>query len=74
MRNLAALVDLGQNSYLVGIDTFEERLARNSTADVKTHGDIERHDFGERRFDLILCWNVLEHLPMRSSHSTTSSA
>ncbi len=48
-------------SYTV-IDISPEQLVRNTYAEEKLLGDLETFDFGERRFDVIVCWDVLEHL------------
>ena len=47
----------------VGIDISPEQLARNDALAEKIVGDIQTHRFDAERFDLIVCWDVLEHLP-----------
>jgi SAM-dependent methyltransferase len=44
------------------LDISLEQLERNTYAKEKLHGDLQTFDFGPRRFDLIICWDVLEHL------------
>ncbi len=44
------------------IDTDAAALAVNRIADEKIVGDLETHDFDDRQFDLVICWDVLEHL------------
>ena len=56
-------VELGDGARIVGIDISEEQLARNDRLDQKILGDIQTHDFGQKCFDPIVCWDVLEHLP-----------
>ena len=51
-----------QNAYIVGIDISEKQLQRNNIINEKILGDIQNYDFPESDFDLIICWNVLEHI------------
>ncbi len=44
------------------LDISQEQLDRNTYAKEKLRGDLQTFDFGPRRFDLIVCWDVLEHL------------
>jgi 2-polyprenyl-3-methyl-5-hydroxy-6-metoxy-1,4-benzoquinol methylase len=44
------------------IDISQEQLDRNSYAVEKILGDIQAFDYGNRRFDIVMCWDVLEHL------------
>ena len=48
---------------LVGIDISEKQLARNTRLDERILGDVQAHDLGVETFDVIICWDVLEHLP-----------
>jgi SAM-dependent methyltransferase len=50
-------------SYLVGIDISEAQLTKNAYLDEKLLGDIESYDLPAEDFDVIVCWNVFEHLP-----------
>lgn len=59
----ATHVRLGNNARIVGIDISEDQLARNTYVSQKIVGDIQTYDFDEGSFDLIMCWDVLEHLP-----------
>ena len=56
-------IELGDRARIVGIDISEEQLARNDRLDRKILGDVQTHDFAPECFDLIVCWDVLEHLP-----------
>lgn len=47
---------------LVGIDISEAQLAQNSHLHRKIQGDLETYRFPANSFDLIVCWDVLEHL------------
>lgn len=60
--SLPLWIELEGDAHLVGIDISERQLARNTVVDVKILGDIQTYDFGDQRFDLVLCWDVLEHL------------
>jgi hypothetical protein len=44
------------------IDISQEQLDRNSYAVEKILGDIQIFDYGNRRFDIVMCWDVLEHV------------
>ncbi|MAS36103.1 MAG: methyltransferase type 12 [Anaerolineaceae bacterium] len=49
-------------AHLTGIDISQEQLTRNTMLHEKICADIHAHAFPEARFDLIMCWNVMEHL------------
>lgn len=55
-------VDLGQSAHIVGIDISRRQLERNDVVDEKIVGDLQTFPLREREFDLIFCWDVLEHL------------
>jgi ubiquinone/menaquinone biosynthesis C-methylase UbiE len=44
------------------IDISAEQLARNTYAAEKLLGDLESFEFGDRQFDVVVLWDVLEHL------------
>lgn len=50
-------------SRVVGIDISEAQLRRNTHLVEKIQGDLETYPFAPDDFDLIICWDVLEHLP-----------
>ena len=54
--------NFGQNVEIVGIDISEKQLESNSALDKKILGDIQYYEFEPELFDIIICWNVLEHL------------
>jgi len=59
----ASALDFGENAYIVGLDISEKQLARNESLDEKVCGDVQSYDLPSSAFDVIVCWNVLEHLP-----------
>jgi 2-polyprenyl-3-methyl-5-hydroxy-6-metoxy-1,4-benzoquinol methylase len=44
------------------VDIDDVQLRNNSYADVKILGDIQTHSFDPGSFDLVVCYNVIEHL------------
>lgn len=50
------------HAHLVALDLSLDELARNENADEKIVADLQSADLGGRTFDLIICWDVLEHL------------
>lgn len=58
-----SLVSVGPSAYLVGIDTSEEQLQRNPALNERILGDIQDFPIPPRSFDIVFCWDVLEHLP-----------
>jgi SAM-dependent methyltransferase len=60
----------GSSSYLrfdarchvTGIDISRDQLAKNQRLDEAIEGDLQTFDLGSNRFDVIVCWDVLEHL------------
>lgn len=58
----ASHLPLPDGAEVTTIDISAEALALNSYATEKLCGDIQEFDYGQRRYDLIICWDVLEHL------------
>jgi SAM-dependent methyltransferase len=48
--------------FLTTIDIEPATLELNDVADEKILGDIQIYDYAGRTFDLIVCWDVLEHV------------
>jgi SAM-dependent methyltransferase len=55
-------IRLGGNVHIVGIDVSAEALAQNTTIHEGIHANLETSDLGDSKYDLIVCWDVLEHL------------
>jgi 2-polyprenyl-3-methyl-5-hydroxy-6-metoxy-1,4-benzoquinol methylase len=55
-------IRLGPNSVIAGIDISQEQLDRNKELDEKIHGDLETYPLAPSSFDIIFCWDVVEHL------------
>jgi SAM-dependent methyltransferase len=63
----------GSNSYLplnvtrrahtTVVDIDETQVLNNDYAEEKILGDIQTYRFEPGRFDLVICYNVIEHLP-----------
>lgn len=47
---------------LTGIDISEDELAKNNVVSKKIVGDVQTYKFPDEQFDMIVCWDVLEHL------------
>jgi len=54
---------LPENRWLVGIDISPRQLERHSSLNDRIAGDLQAHTWRPGEFDLIVCWDVLEHLP-----------
>jgi 2-polyprenyl-3-methyl-5-hydroxy-6-metoxy-1,4-benzoquinol methylase len=52
-----------EHVHITGIDISELQLLRNDSIDHRIVGDIQYYDFPPSSFDVIICWNVLEHVP-----------
>jgi len=61
--SLPMAVELGDEAHLVGIDISERQLRDNSAIAERILGDVQTHAFPPGSFDVIFCWDVLEHLP-----------
>jgi SAM-dependent methyltransferase len=51
-----------KDAYLVGIDISQEQLDKNSMLNERILGDVQNGPLPASHFDLIICWDVLEHL------------
>lgn len=51
-----------RDARLVGIDISKKQLDRNTVLNEKILGDLETYNLPSDAYDLIMCWDVLEHL------------
>jgi SAM-dependent methyltransferase len=58
----ATHIALPPNAYVVGVDVSREALERNPRLDERVVADLETVELPRGSFDVIVCWNVLEHL------------
>ena len=58
----ASYLTFGKNPYITGIDISEQQLSRNACLNEAILGDVQYYDFKEASYDIIVCWDVLEHL------------
>lgn len=49
--------------HLSGIDLSQRQLDRNQHLQEKIIGNLETYELESAKFDLIVCWDVIEHLP-----------
>jgi SAM-dependent methyltransferase len=52
-----------RRSHVTVVDIDENQIRNNEYAQVTILGDIQSHRFPADTFDLIICYNVIEHLP-----------
>lgn len=57
------ILNFGSKAFITGVDISQNQLERNKTVDEKILGDIQRIELPLSNFDIIVCWDVLEHLP-----------
>lgn len=58
----ASHLPLPSDAAITTIDISPEQLAANDYAGEKLLGDLQTFDYGTRRYNLIIAWDVLEHL------------
>ena len=59
----ASHIRLPEDRWLVGIDISQRQLDRHGALNERILGDLQVHEWRPGEFDLIVCWDVLEHLP-----------
>jgi len=50
------------DSHLVGIDISREQLEKNTALHERILGDVQEYPLHQGQYDIITCWDVLEHL------------
>ena len=55
--------DYSDAERVVGIDLSPEQVASNTWIDEGIVGDVQTHRLAADEFDLVVCWDLLEHLP-----------
>jgi SAM-dependent methyltransferase len=55
-------IDLLAEDRVVGIDISSRQLARHARLDERIVGDIQQYPLASEAFDIVVCWEVLEHL------------
>lgn len=56
-------INLPPNSHVTGIDISQHELDANRILSQRIVADLQSYQFPADTFDLIVCWDVLEHLP-----------
>lgn len=56
-------IPIPDSAIVVGIDISSRQLQRNTRLNESILGDIQSLSLPREDFDLIVCWDVLEHLP-----------
>jgi 2-polyprenyl-3-methyl-5-hydroxy-6-metoxy-1,4-benzoquinol methylase len=56
-------IELPPGRRITGIDIEQRQLDRNTSLDEKILGDLQSFEAPVPGFDLVLCWDVVEHLP-----------
>jgi SAM-dependent methyltransferase len=56
-------IGLDRCCHVVGIDVSPRALELNCMIDEKIVGDVQTYPLPRESFDVIVCWDVLEHLP-----------
>ncbi|MBR0841978.1 methyltransferase [Bradyrhizobium liaoningense] len=55
--------ELLSRSHVTVVDIDEDQVRNNTYADEAILGDVQTYRFGREVFDLVICYNVIEHLP-----------
>ncbi|QOZ47838.1 SAM-dependent methyltransferase [Bradyrhizobium sp. CCBAU 53340] len=55
--------DVLGRSHVTVVDIDEDQVRNNTYADEAILGDVQTYRFGPETFDIVICYNVIEHLP-----------
>jgi|GEM_PF-1108808 len=55
-------LDVLRRAQVTVVDIDEDQIRNNDYAQERILGDVQTHRFARGRFDLIICYNVIEHL------------
>src|ERR1700734_2012732 len=55
-------IPVADELHIVGIDVSAVEISSNDLLSEAIVGDIQTYDLGSSRFDIVICWNVLEHV------------
>ncbi len=56
-------LDVLRRAHVTVVDIDEEQIRNNDYAQERILGDIQSHRFAPNSFELVICYNVIEHLP-----------
>lgn len=56
-------LDVLGRSHVTVVDIDEDQIRNNDYAQETILGDVQTYRFSPRSFDLVICYNVIEHLP-----------
>lgn len=55
-------VQLPDDAYLIGVDITQRQLDANTMLDERILGNLETHAWPPASIDMVVCWDVIEHL------------
>src|ERR1700716_1001045 len=56
-------LDVLRRAHVTVVDIDEEQIRNNDYAQERILGDVQTYRFAPGSFDLVICYNVIEHLP-----------